>query len=221
MPPIGGMGLVVESSKCSARKSWMSSIRRPASVSCSVGSARGSRASISSTCRQLVGVDVRVLDPVHVLDEAVAGELLEHQPERGVLRHVRRHADRRVAGALVVDQVQLVVEHERVDPAVAGGDRVARADARLAVVGVRDPRAHQRGPVERQVTQLAHEMRQLIEAGVLAVEVRGEVLERVPVGARAEVAGLEAAALRTSRAWPMRPTSCSRTPRAARACARR
>ena len=89
------------SAKCSARKSWMSVTCRPASVSVERRQRRGSRASISSTCVDLVGVDVRVLDPVHVLDELVAGELLDHQaraPCTGPCSTARRPACRRTAG---------------------------------------------------------------------------------------------------------------------------
>src|SRR4051794_38351795 len=75
----------------------------------------------------------------------------------------------------------------------------------VAVVRYRDPGAHQRGPVEGQVAQLLDQVRQLVEARVVALEIGGEVPERVPVRAGTEVARLKPARRRLLRRCPRAP----------------
>src|SRR4029453_9153017 len=99
----------------------------------------------------LVLVDVGVGDRVVVRRRLVSGELREHQRERGVLHHVRRDADRYVAGALVHVQMQPVVEDADVYPAMARGDRGSRSLAGAANLVLRDPRRDEMRPVGGQL----------------------------------------------------------------------
>ena len=183
---------------------------------------RGSRASISLDRRQLVGVDVRVLDPVHVLHEArsrSAARASARAPCTGPCSTARRSACRPERWLWIRCSLSSKTS-AWIQP--WQGAIVLRELARPPRGGWRSgSRGSSRGAVQRQVAELLDQVRELVEAGVLAVEVGREVAERVPVGAGPEVARARAPATRTSPASPRRPTSRSRTRPARRASARR
>ena len=112
---------------------------------CTVGRRRGSRLEHDLDLVDLVGVDVRVGDGVVVRRGLEPGELLQHQGQRGVLHHVRRHADRDVAGALEHVQVQPSIEDSHVHPAVARRDRRPRRLARARGPGTAGSTARRSG----------------------------------------------------------------------------
>ena len=107
-------------------------------------------------------------------------------------------------------QVQPSIEDAYVHPAVARSDRGARSlDAAPRLV-LRNPRRDEVRPVRPAARGSARPGAELVEARIVP-SIGREVVERVPVRARADVAGRQAALGRSSPRWPTRPTSRSRT----------